>query len=248
MGRLYLIRHAQSTNNARWTGSDFTTDREPDPDITPIGHQQSAALASHLANAQGEPRQHPYLRMDTQAFGITHVYCSLMSRSIQTAQYVCDTLALPMVAVDDVFEKHGIYDVDADGAPSALPGPGRDYFAQRFPSLTLPAAMNDDGWWSRPFEADAAFVTRTKAAAERFATRLAASDEHIALITHGDFIDEFINQVMQVPRHQDNYQSGWLTNWTFHNTSITRIDFVDSACTCVYLNRIDHLGVAQVTW
>ena len=61
MGRLYLIRHAQSPNNQNWTGSDFHPDREPDPDITERGHFQARALAAHLADPIREPRQYPFL-------------------------------------------------------------------------------------------------------------------------------------------------------------------------------------------
>ena len=34
--KLYLIRHAQSANNAVWNGSDHGDDRTPDPEITEL--------------------------------------------------------------------------------------------------------------------------------------------------------------------------------------------------------------------
>ena len=53
---------------------------------------------------------------------------------------------------------------------------------------------------------------------------------------------------MSVDRHRHNYDAHWSANWTFHNTSISRIDFVDSAHNVVYLNKIDHLTPELVTW
>ena len=46
MGKLYLIRHAQSANNVVWDGSDFHPDRHPDPDTW-------QALAERIAGVIG---------------------------------------------------------------------------------------------------------------------------------------------------------------------------------------------------
>jgi len=53
---------------------------------------------------------------------------------------------------------------------------------------------------------------------------------------------------MGVVRHQPNYDNHWVANWTFHNTSISRIDFVNGSNNVVYMNRIDHLLNELVTW
>ena len=81
-----------------------------------------------------------------------------------------------------------------------------------------------------------------------FGERLSQTDETIALVAHGDFIDQFVNELMGVDRHQHNYDNHWVANWTFHNTSISRIDYVNGAHNVVYLNKIDHLGPELVTW
>ena len=78
--------------------------------------------------------------------------------------------------------------------------------------------------------------------------RLATRDENVALVAHGDFIDQFINELMDVDRHAHNYANHWVANWAFHNTSISRIDFVDGAHNVIYLNRIDHLPTELITW
>lgn len=248
MGRLYLIRHAESANNAIWDGSDFHAERAVDPEITDTGHAQAVALAQYLADSQSEPRQHPFNPAETLSHGITHLYCSLMTRSILTAEYIAKACGLPLEAMSDVFERHGNYEFDENRNRRGLPGYGREYFDSRFPNLSLPEDFNDAGWWSRPAEDDPAFLARMIRVVDNFKQRLWQSDEHIALVAHGDFIDQFVNELMGVDRHQHNYDNHWVANWTFHNTSISRIDFVDGAHNAVYLNKIDHLEPDLVTW
>lgn len=222
--------------------------RHPDPEITEIGHRQAQTLAEHLAHPQAEPRQHPFKQAKEFQFGLTHVYCSLMTRSILTAEYIAAACDLELQARSDIFEKHGIYDVDDDGNLQGMPGPGRDYFVQRFPRLKLPEEFNDTGWWSRPVEDEMAFLTRMQKVVNDTRQRLDRSDESIALVAHGDFIDQFVNELMGVVRHQPNYDNHWVANWAFHNTSISRIDFVNGSHNVVYMNRIDHLPNELVTW
>ena len=248
MAKLYLIRHAQSANNEIWDGSDHHPGRQPDPEITEVGHRQAQSLAEHLVHPHAEPRQHPFVPSETIDFGLTHVYCSLMTRSILTAQYIAEACGLELKALPDIFEKHGIYETDADGGLQGLPGPGRGYFEERFPRLNLPEGLGEDGWWNRPAEDEPAFVERMQNVVAGFRQRLGDSDEVVALVAHGDFIDQFVNELMQVDRHQRNYDGHWFANWTFHNTSISRVDFVDGAHHVVYMNRIDHLPIDLVTW
>jgi 2,3-bisphosphoglycerate-dependent phosphoglycerate mutase len=248
MARLYLIRHAQSTNNEVWDGTPYHPGRSPDPEITATGHRQAQSLARHLAHPQGEPRQLPFVPAAESAYGLTHVYCSLMTRSIATAEYVAGICGLALEALPDIFEQHGIYEAGDDGACRGLPGPNRDYFERRFPALTLPDGLDGDGWWNRPYEDEAAFVERVRAVVATTRAWLDGGDERVAMVTHGDFIDQFVNELMGVDRHRHNYAGHWVANWTLHNTSITRIDFVDGAHNVVYVNRIDHLPGELVTW
>ncbi|MFT5505498.1 MAG: 2,3-bisphosphoglycerate-dependent phosphoglycerate mutase [Gammaproteobacteria bacterium] len=248
MAKLYLIRHAQSANNAIWDGDEFGSGRTPDPEITEIGQQQAAVLAEHLADPHTEPRRHPDESIDQTHFGLSHVYCSLMTRSICTADAIAKACGLNCEALPDVYEKYGIFDVGEEGKLIGQSGPDRNYFETRFPDLKLPTEMNNEGWWSRPAEDEGGFLDRMKGVVSSFRSRLASSNETIALVAHGDFIDQFLNELMGVPRHNPNYREAWVANWSFHNTSISRIDFVKDSHTIVYTNRIDHLTTELVTW
>ncbi|MEM7293570.1 MAG: histidine phosphatase family protein [Pseudomonadota bacterium] len=247
--RLYLIRHAQSANNALWNGTDHVPGRSSDPEITSTGHRQAQQLAEHLSDPNAEPRQHPYKTVDHALFDLTHIYCSLMTRSILTAQYVANQTGLTLHALPDVFEKYGIYEVVDDGAMHGLPGPNKAYFSERFPDLILPHEFNPEGWWSRPAETEEEFVTRVRGCVTRIRQQSFGEEHRVAIVAHGDFIDQFINELMGVKRHAANYHSSdWVANWTFHNTSISRFDFQDDACSVVYLNRVDHLAQDIITW
>ena len=246
--KLYLVRHAQSANNVLWNGSDHVEGRSSDPEITEAGHRQAELLAQHLAHPQGEPRQHPFDSVSQTSYGLTHVYCSLMTRSLLTAEYIANASDLELHALPDIFEKNGVYDIDENGEQRGLPGPDRSYFEQRFPRTNLPAELNSEGWWNRPAENQEEFLQRMQLVVTDIRERHGDSDDCVAMIAHGDFIDQFINELMTVPRHHHNYQNDWVANWTFHNTSISRIDFRNGSHTVVYLNRIDHLPVELITW
>lgn len=249
--RLYLIRHGESANNALQArnGGD-STGRAPDPELTETGHRQAALLADYLAHPHGDPLQHPRVAPEAapQGFGLTHIYCSLMTRSILTAEYVAKACKLPLVAHGDIFENHGIFDHAEDGTKVGLPGPDQDYFKTRFPDLQLPSGMNQAGWYSRPFETTELFLQRANQVAVEFERRHIGSDDSVAMIIHGNLIDQLINEFTGLGRQDKNYASHWEANWATHNTSITRIDFKSSARVIVYTNRLEHLPAELTTW
>jgi len=246
--KLYLIRHAQSANNVLWDGDDNTRGRVPDPEITQEGHLQAQLLGAHFAHPQAEPRQHPFNSVPQTHYGLTHVYCSLMTRSVLTAEYIANACNLKLQALPDIFEKNGVYEYDEHGQMQGLPGADREYFEQRFPGLRLPDDLNSPGWWNRPAEDDEGFLLRMRRVVDSYRQDQAQNDDCIAMVAHSDFIDQFINELMGVERHMHNYESDWVANWSFHNTSVSRVDFINGSHTVVYLNRIDHLPPELVTW
>ncbi|MGB0383740.1 MAG: histidine phosphatase family protein [Ardenticatenaceae bacterium] len=244
---LYLIRHAQSVNNAIYLRTGSYKGGVPDPDLTEIGHQQAQRLAQLLADESAEPRKNPF--SNQTGFGLTHLYCSLMTRTIQSAMYIAEACGLRLTALDNTFERGGISQLNEDGIRVGLPGPKRHYFEERFPTLILPESMDKAGWYgSRPFETESMFVERMKKVVPEILNRHAGTEDSVALVAHGRFIDQFVNQLMGVERHPNNYATPWKVNWAFHNTSISRIDFAMDCTLVIYLNRIDHLSADLITW
>jgi 2,3-bisphosphoglycerate-dependent phosphoglycerate mutase len=248
--KLYLIRHGESENNALWSSTGTTKGRVPDPELTETGHKQAQLLADHLADSQGEPLHHPWVAGENgrRGFALTHVYCSLMTRSILTAQYVSRSCNLPLLADADIFEKCGIYEETVDETKAGLPGPDREYFEKRFPKLKLPAVLGHGGWYNRPYETEVKFLQRSIQVALDLRRRHENTDDCVAMVIHGDLIDQLINEVTGAGRHPENYANYWDANWVFHNTSLTRIDFISGSRVVVYTNRLQHLPPELVTW
>ncbi|MBT4888971.1 MAG: histidine phosphatase family protein [Rhodospirillales bacterium] len=247
--KLYLIRHGESANNLLSQNPD-QSGRVPDPELTERGHRQAQFLGEHMASPIGDP-QHPPWVLDEDKdhrYGLTHIYCSLMTRSILTAQYIAQACGLPLVAHADIFENEGVYEEASDGTKASVAGPNRNYFAERFPDLQLPETLGHEGWYNRPFETEEMFLQRSKKVMLEFVDRHADTDDCVAMVIHGDLVDQLINELSGTPRVSENYSNHWVANWACHNTSITRIDFISGARTIVYTNRLQHIPPELVSW
>ena len=246
--RLYLIRHAESANNALFSGEDNIQGRTPDPEITETGHRQAELLAQHIATSMSEPVEHPYEKSGSIGFQFDHLYCSLMSRSLLTANYIAQKCDMTLEALPDVYERLGIYEYDAQGNEVSLPGPNRSYFENRFPDVRLPADLGEKGWFNRPVESDAEFIDRVAESIDRVVEKHNNSDHSVGVVVHGDYIDQCVNHLMGLNSGCADEKNTWIPNWVFVNTSISRIDFVGTTKYAVYLNRIDHLPGELSTW
>ena len=248
--KLYLIRHAESANNVLLSANRTETGGDADPEITERGHRQAKLLAAHLAEPRTASLDHPWTADagGPRGYGLTHLYCSMMRRSILTARYVTKACRLPLVAHPDLFERGGIYETSDDGAKVGLPGPGRSYFSSLCADLHVPDTLDEGGWYNRPFETEEIFIERTRAVVQDIDRRHANTDDSVALVIHGDLIDQIINELMGTRRHPQNYDSPWTANWAFHNTSITRVDCVSGSKIVVYTNRVEHLPAELVSW
>ena len=246
--RLYLIRHAESENNALFAGHENVSGRKPDPDLTETGYQQAQLVARHLSQPGTEPRQHPYDSNNSPNYGFTHLYCSLMTRSLVTAEHIAKDCGLVLHARSDLFERLGIYEYDDEGNLRGLPGPGRKYFESRFPEVVLPEELSEQGWWNRPVESDADFFSRTRSSLQSIIQMHGHSTDSVGMVVHGDYIDQCFNALLNIERMPENYSDAWVANCATHNTSISRIDIVNGSRTVVYLNRIDHLPNNLITW
>ena len=251
--RIYLIRHGQSEGNLDYAANAglISENKVPDPKLTEKGHKQARLLGEHMAHPEGELIHPPWLNEDDRqpsSYGITHVYCSLMLRAVQTASYIADACNAPLTAHMDIFELEGIYNYNDKGEKIGLPGADKAFFEQNYPQLKLPAEMNPDGWYNRPFETYDMFFERTKTIFPAFEDMHGGTDDCIAIVSHGDTIDQLINELSGAPRREENYSNHWVANWAFHNTSVTRIDYVEGARTVVYTNQIRHLPPGLVSW
>ncbi len=246
--QLYIIRHAQSYNNAL---ANFK-DRICDPHLTDLGHQQAAAVADYLATGV-----HPEQKYGGDAdstgvrtvlgVGITRLYCSAMYRSLQTAHAIGRALDLNPEVWLDIHESGGIYlEHQDERGVVGYPGKTRAEILAEFPHVILPDTVTEAGWWDvRAGQEDwPACQGRAIRVAYQLREWAASSDragDCLAMVSHGGFMDALIKAlVYQLPAGRVVYHH--------FNTAITRIDFVSEERLDIrYVNRIPHLSQELVS-
>lgn len=227
--QLYIIRHAQSTNNAL----PDERGRVCDPPLTSLGWRQAETLARHLATrADLEPPR----TSTPQPIGhrITRLYCSAMLRALQTAQPIAAALNLTPVVWPDIHECGGVYLDHPDGGTVGYPGLGRSAILGDFPGYELPDTLVEEGWYSGGFEEwEARQIRAERVAAELIRQR--ESDDTVAMISHGDFIKTLLRVLFRQPLDI-------AIAYYHYNTAITRLDLrADGYLDVHYLNRVEHL-------
>lgn len=232
--RLYLIRHGQSQNNAL----ENIRMRFQDPLLTPIGEQQAHLVADYLLTMPDTPVS-PFTK--PEPFNITQLYVSPMRRALQTAQPISYAFGLPMKIWVDVHEWGGMFleDVDDDKLITGYTGMTRSQIEEHFPEAVCPDNVTQNGWWDIAMGRESVEHAVMRSIRVVLAIREHAnSDEHIAIVTHGGFIDSFIKALLdQAPRLAPDLF------YLNYNTGVTRIDFNEKPdkLRITYLNRVDHL-------
>jgi 2,3-bisphosphoglycerate-dependent phosphoglycerate mutase len=236
--QIYIIRHAQSTNNAL----DDQRFRVADPLLTEIGHRQAEILADHLARGCGR-----FAVTNRQAYapgagyGISRLYCSPMRRALQTTLPVSRAIGLAPEVWIEIHEYGGVWqETGVGGGVRGYSGMTRGEIETEFPGYVLPEGVGERGWWRGTQEEPETFLSRTAWVVDTLHS-WAESEERVAIITHGAFIDGLLNTLLKVARVQPVY-------YHHDNTGITLIDFRPSGKLSIrFLNRLDHLPAELVT-
>lgn len=246
--RLYIIRHAQSENNALWANTGSSHGRNSDPLLTEIGQQQAQCLADLLARVEPEVETDPWDMADQRGFAITHLYTSLMQRAILTATAVANALDLPLLGWADLHEVGGIYeDGPEEGQRIGLPGPDRHHFETHYPHLVLPESQPEEGWWNRAYESRVEVRQRAWRVAKQLFDRHDQSDDRVAIVTHGAFTNYLLSHLLDrsvPPDDEPSPRHPWLM---MSNTGITCLNYGDGYSTLYYINRLDHLPRGLIT-
>lgn len=252
---LYLIRHAQSANNDLYTRTGGSQGRTADPPLTDLGHRQAQLLAQHLAGEVPDTFDParlvgPYAaRHDRLGYELTHLYCSLMTRSVQTGSYVAEATGLPLVGWPEIHERGGLHLLDeTSGEETGVPGPNRAHFTQHFPHLALPDSIGEAGWWNRPKETVAEALGRARVVLAQLLERHGGTADRVALISHGGFFQSLMRVLLSVDDGFTIPQTSVEEIWFgVSNTAINRIEFEDKAMIIRYLNRVDFLPDELIT-
>jgi len=225
---LYIIRHAQSANNAL----ESFRDRVEDPQLTNLGFRQAELLAGYVAERAGRAAANKRW----SDMGITRIISSPMYRALQTSQFLSRALGLPVEVWVEIHEWGGIYlDHGEAGGVVGCPGKTRSDILSEFPGYILPDGFTDEGWWKGTREEKSACQDRAIKVAARLRS-WADSDQGLALVSHGDFIDSLLKALFcQLPGAGLYYR-----HW---NTGITGIELGDDGHLDIrYMNRVEHLA------
>lgn len=180
--RLYLIRHAESQNNAL-----PECQRVEDPGITALGYRQARHLATRIRD-----------------LGLTKLFTSPFLRTLQTTSPIYDTTKLtPNVRVA-LHEEGGCYSGHTPESMAGRPGMGRADIEREFPGFVVSTDMDDRGWWTSELH-ESHDLARRRAAQlfQRTVDEFSGTDERVAFVMHADikllFLQQFHSERLLLP-------------------------------------------------
>jgi len=217
--QLYLIRHAESENNAR---PGYL--RVEDPSITTIGRLQAKCLAEWAKT----------LKMDV-------LITSPFLRTLQTTRAVVETTKMPVSVWHNVFERGGCYRGFGDGATEGGPGLGITKIREILPGAIVDETIQDAGWWSgRKRETHEESVLRSSTVIERLVAAFGNSGKHVVVIIHADFKRQLLLHIL------DGVADATVFG-PLRNTGITKVDFDGERWRLDWLNSVSHMPARLIT-
>ena len=241
--QVYFIRHAQSENNANWELNGNDVLRKSDPALTDTGLNQANLAAEILAGSYPDkemPWNDPHNR---SGFFLTHLYCSLMERAVQTGHIIAERLGLPLIGVTNMHEIGGIYlkkYIDGKEVIEAHHGHSREYLLSHYPRLVLPDGIDSNGWWRGGIETADEKVPRAQSIVDFLKEIHGGTDDRVGVITHGGIYKSIFRVLF-------NVTPGTLFTVYINNCSITRVDFNENEVILLYQNRVDFLPDSLLT-
>ncbi|MCH7726450.1 MAG: histidine phosphatase family protein [Planctomycetes bacterium] len=172
--QLYLIRHAQSQNNAK-----PEEQRVEDPGLTELGDKQARLLAEWI----------PTLKL-------TRLFSSPFRRALLTAEPVRKATSLAPAVLVELHEKGGCYGGHTPQNFVGRPGMTRSEIEQAFPEFNVTTDFDGKGWWgSKPYESWDAARERAARLFERTRDEFAGTDERVGYVMHADFKLLFLEHI-----------------------------------------------------
>jgi 2,3-bisphosphoglycerate-dependent phosphoglycerate mutase len=222
MSRIFLIRHAQSANNAL-----PESQRVCDPGLTALGYHQAAATASALITRN-----------------VRQIFCSPFLRSLETARVIAQATGCQPEVRSDLFEQGGCYSGYITGAEVGQPGLGAVELASRYPGWRIDGRIASSGWWGRDYETLEQAGQRARSVRawleEQVVTQNGTLD---ILVIHADFKRLLILELL-------GKNNGHFRPELFGpllNAGITELEFSRDAWTLHAYNSTSHLNSGQLT-
>ena len=221
--QLFLIRHAESENNARPLHQ-----RVEDPAITAVGRMQ----ADHLAKW-------------TRTMRIDTLITSPFLRTLQTTRAIVDATPQEVQVWHDVFERGGCYRGFGPHAMEGGPGLGRTDILRHATSnpqhCIVDASIEESGWWgSRPREMDHEVEARAQVVANRLTETFGATGKVVVAVVHAEFKRWLLAELFR--GFIDAHQLG-----PMRNTGITKVNYDGKSWQFDWFNSVTHMPSRLIT-
>lgn len=162
---LYLIRHAQSQNNA-----NPESRRVPDPSLTDRGRDQARYLADWLPS-----------------LNLTRLVTSPFLRTLETTEWLRQATGLEPEVRVELHEQGGCYAGHTPESRRGQPGMCRREIEQRFPRFRVDPSIDGEGWWrSQPYETLEQARLRAGQLLLRAFQEFGDTEERVAFVMHAD--------------------------------------------------------------
>lgn len=221
--QLFLIRHAESENNAR-PGYQ----RVEDPAITAVGRLQAEHLGSWARTMK-----------------IDALITSPFLRTLQTTRAITDVLPQsasigPVAIWHNVFERGGCYRGYRDDQREGGQGLGRSAILKHMPRAIIDDTISEAGWWGRDRETDDEAVQRASDVIERLVETFGSSGKHVVAVIHADLKRLLLVQMLHGLADANHFGP-------LRNVGITKVDFDGTRWRLDWLNSVSHLPARLVT-
>ena len=175
---LYLVRHAQSQNNALPERL-----RVADPGLTELGHQQAARLADRLRGLK-----------------LTRLITSPFRRALQTTELLRQATGLVPEVRIGLHETGGCMHGVELATMVGQPGLNRQEILAEFPDYQIEPSLDGEGWWrSQPYETVDLARRRATQLLNETRAEFAHTRERVAFVMHGDFQLLFLRRFHSIP-------------------------------------------------
>ncbi|MEM6469404.1 MAG: histidine phosphatase family protein [Planctomycetota bacterium] len=219
---LYLIRHAESGNNALPTYR-----RVEDPPITAVGGLQADHLAAWLETLSADV-----------------FITSPFLRTLQTAKAVLERVRWDLRIWHNVYERGGCFRGYKPGEISGRPGLGRSGILRQLSPhesrCRLDETIREEGWHENTEqETDDQAIRRTREVCERLVSEL-DDNSVVVLLIHADLKRLMLDHLLGT-----NINVQLLGNT--RNTSVTRLNYSGGDWQLDYFNSVSHLPAKLIT-
>ncbi|MGB7325094.1 MAG: histidine phosphatase family protein [Rubripirellula sp.] len=221
--QLYLIRHAESENNARAAYL-----RVEDPGITAVGRLQCQHLASWI-----------------KTLSIDQLITSPFLRTLQTTRYVTDVNRADVQVWHDVFERGGCFRGHGPDATEGGIGLGRTDVVRHVVAdanrCVVDPTIEETGWWGgKRRETDDEARARAGKVVQRFVAAFGNSGQTVVAIIHADFKRALLAQMLDTSADPSIFGA-------LRNTGISKLDFDGDRWSLDWFNSVTHLPHKLIT-